>query len=138
MQSSALLIMPGCALASRTPVPPPEAGVDGARGLMQRFVDLMYQQRRVRAAFESCVVPSGFIDHTADLPGGGGRASVMAQLRTQLAGPDLQVDLQHLAVDGDTAVVHLLVRAGDAPPARRVDIFRIAGDRIVEHWGVGG
>lgn len=132
--------MPGCAVAS-VRGSTTRAEVDHAsaatRRVIERFVDLMYRRRQVRAAFESCVVATGFLDHGP--AGFGSRATAMKLLAPKLGDPQAQVEVLHLVVDGDIGMVHLRVRLpGSAAPTPRVAIFRVAEGRIVEHWGVVG
>jgi predicted SnoaL-like aldol condensation-catalyzing enzyme len=104
-----------------------------ARQVFERFVDLMYRRRQVRAAFESCVVREGFLDHG----GFRSRASAMTALAPQLGPATPQMQLLHSVCDGDIGMVHLAVPRDDGgPPGARVEIFRMADGRIVEHWSV--
>ena len=130
MLSSATLLMPGCAVASAVQRPPAEPS---ARAVFERFVDLLYRRRQVRAAFESCVVARGFVDHGAACFGS--RAGAMAQLGEHFARDDAQVQVLHTVFDGDVGMVHVQLTPRDGQPVhRRVDIFRVAEGRIVEHW----
>ena len=105
--------------------------------MLQRFVDLLFRRRQVRAAFESCVVATGYRDHA--WPGRGNRAGVMGALSARLADAQLTIEVLHLMVDGDLGMVHLRCRhAGQARADDRVEIFRIDQGRIVEHWSVAG
>lgn len=130
----ATLIMPGCAVASRAE-PRKLAASDTARATFEHFVDLLYRRRQVRAAFETCVVAHGYRDHA---PGGfGSRSSAMAALGQTLGAGGALVEVLHSVFEGDIGMVHLAVRHGaGAAPSARVEIFRVANGRIVEHWGV--
>ncbi len=104
-----------------------------ARAVFERFIDLLYRRRQVRAAFESCVVREGFLDHG----GFRSRASAMAVLAPQLAPERQLVQVLHTVFEGDIGMVHLAsAEAAGAAPQARVEIFRIAQGRIVEHWSV--
>jgi predicted SnoaL-like aldol condensation-catalyzing enzyme len=132
MPGSAQLIMPGCAIASSATTvraqPPSQA-----REVLERFVDLMYHRRQVRAAFESCVVREGFIDHA----GFGSRAAAMDSVAADLRPAEGRAEVLHLVCEGDIGMVHLAVPAHeDRPAGARVEIFRVAAGRIVEHWSV--
>lgn len=140
----ARLVMPGCAVASsrrRTASVP--GGQDGAREVFERFVDLLYRRRQVRAAFETSVVAVGFVDHAQGGPAGpakggsAGRASSMAGLARRFGAPSLRIELLHAVFEGDIGMVHVRELAeGDEAPRRRVDIYRVRGLRIAEHWAV--
>lgn len=135
----AVLVMPGCAMAAapRYDVPAPAAAPQG-REVFERFVELLYRQRRVRQAFECCVVASGYVDHAA--PGHvphASRAQAMQALRRRFADPALDIEVLHTVYDGDVGMVHLRLHDGAAAePIGRVEIWRVAGGRITEHWSV--
>jgi predicted SnoaL-like aldol condensation-catalyzing enzyme len=67
-----------------------------------------------------------------------GLASLKAFLDTvKVASPDARHDVKRALVDGDLVAVHVhVVRFPGDPGLAVVDIFRVAGDRIVEHWDV--
>lgn len=124
--------------SNRAPVAPPVAPpvrsglVDDPHQLMERFIDLFYRRRQVRAAFESCVVRTGFRDHDPSRPGG--RQAAIEMLARKLAEPDFFVEVERVFLDGDRAVVHTWVGSG-TDRHQRLDLFRIDAGRIVEHWG---
>lgn len=123
---------PGLVVASV--LRPPAAGSSAARAVFERFVDLLYHRQQVRAAFESCVAREAFVDHG----GFRSRAAAMSALAPQL-GPGGQAPrVLHTVFEGDIGMVHLVpsVLEGDAPARPRVEIFRVADERIVEHWSV--
>jgi predicted SnoaL-like aldol condensation-catalyzing enzyme len=141
MQPAGAIFIPGLVVASYSANQPAalaaSAVAAGAREVFERFVDLMYRRHQVRAAFESCVVREGFIDHA----GFRSRAAAMTNLAPQLGPAGSQPQLLHTVFDGDIGMVHLSVpQAAELPnaqPARtRVEIFRVAEGRIVEHWSV--
>ncbi len=105
------------------------------RAIVETFVDLLYRQRDVRRAFETCVVPVGYIQHNPGLPDG--RDAAIAALAPNFSAPGFRIDPLHVLVDGDHAVVHLkAVPAPGARPAAVADIFRLENGLIVEHWDV--
>lgn len=133
--------MPGCAVASaRVSAVRGDAELSATaatRAVIERFVDLMYRRRQVRAAFESCVVAVGFRDHGP--AGFGSRATAMKLLAPKLGDPRTEVEVIHIAVDGDIGMVHVQVRFPAASASMpRVEIFRVVDGRIAEHWGVAG
>ena len=67
-----------------------------------------------------------------------GLASLKAFLDTvKVASPDAKHYVKRALVDGDLVAVHVhVVRFPGDPGLAVVDIFRVAGDRIVEHWDV--
>jgi predicted SnoaL-like aldol condensation-catalyzing enzyme len=57
------------------------------------------------------------------------------------ARPRAHLVVKHIFVDGDYVIVHAYLAGahlvpGPDPQGASVDIFRIQGDRIAEHWGV--
>jgi predicted SnoaL-like aldol condensation-catalyzing enzyme len=132
-----MLPMAGCVVASSRGLSAVAAGTtdtQGTRAVVERFLDLLYRRRQARAAFESCVVASGFRDHVGG--GRGSRAAAAGLLAERFSGDGLQVSVERLVVEGDTAMVHLRCRDGSAPQIDRVEIYRVLNDRIVEHWSV--
>jgi len=78
------------------------------------------------------------------------KAAAIAFFAARLKGlPDLTVSIEASVIEGDRAAAsfvyegtHQGVYFGVAPTGRRLrftscDIFRVADDRIVEHWGMG-
>ncbi|WP_129792929.1 nuclear transport factor 2 family protein [Sphingosinicella sp. CPCC 101087] len=105
------------------------------REIVERFVDLLYRQGRVREAFET-YVHEDYIQHNplaAD-----GRAAAIAALEPYFASqPEAVREVHRIIVDGDLAAVH--VRARQNPQDRGVaivDIVRLDNGKIVEHWDV--
>ena len=109
------------------------AGVTAAnRVVIAGFVDLMFRQKQVAVAFETYVAPD-LIQHNATL--GQGRAASVAALAPMFARPSARFDVRHTLVDGNLAAVHY---HGHIDPnhagAAVMEIFRLSGGRIVEHW----
>jgi steroid delta-isomerase-like uncharacterized protein len=92
-----------------------------------------------------------YVNHNPPpFPGlGGDRESQVRAIRGMAEGiPDARAKIHHLVAEGDTVVVHDLVRgthqgelAGVPPTGREVTaefihIFRIREGRIVERWGL--
>jgi predicted SnoaL-like aldol condensation-catalyzing enzyme len=134
MSLTATLVMPGCAVATGH-TPRDGASEDSARAVFERFVDLLYRRRQVRAAFESCVVATGYIEH---VPGGfGSRAQAMATLGQRFSSTGLDLQVLHTVFEGGVGMVHLTVRNHAAVAHQhRVEIFRVVKGRISEHWAV--
>lgn len=132
--SGSVVIMPGCVIASAAAAA--AAPTDHrAKETFDRFVDLMYRRRQVRAAFESCVAREGFIDRS----GFASRATAMAALAPRLGPTAPPIVVVHAICEGDIGMVHLVDAPADgSEPRARVDIFRMAEGRIVEHWSVAG
>jgi predicted SnoaL-like aldol condensation-catalyzing enzyme len=103
----------------------------GDHAWLDRFCDLFYRQKRVRDAFDAHVAPD-YIQHSAGI--GQGREAAIAALEPMFARPTFQATPIATLVDGTLALVVLDVRVGAEVRALVLDLFRLAGDRIVEHW----
>ena len=131
----------GLALALALPAATPaaaqatEAPALTNREIVERFIDLLYRQGRVREAFET-YVHEDYIQHNPLAPDG--RAAAIAALEPYFASqPDAVREVHRIIVDGDLAAVH--VRTRQNPQDRGfaiVDILRVENGKIVEHWDV--
>ena len=104
------------------------------RRLVSEFVHEFYDQRDVRGAFERYVALD-YIQHNPNIPDG--REAAIVALTPLFANRDMHLEVRHVVVDGDMAVVHLLAR--ESPTAREAavaDVFRIQAGKIVEHWDI--
>jgi predicted SnoaL-like aldol condensation-catalyzing enzyme len=105
----------------------------GRRAFFEGFVDLMYRQRDVRAAFDGYVAED-YVQHNPSLPDGPAAArDVLAQ---KFAEPGFSIDVVRMLVDGDLCALHVRPCHDGVPSAAVVDIYRAEGDRVVEHWDV--
>ena len=103
------------------------------RTLITEFARLFYLERDVRAAFETFVAP-GYLQHNPGLPDG--RDAAIAALAPMFADPDFHADLKRVLADGDYGLIHLHGYRGDESGGAVMDLYRVAGGRIVEHWDV--
>lgn len=104
------------------------------RADFERFCDLFYTQKRVRAAFEF-LVSQNYIQHNPNIPDGPEPAIEMLTPKFD-GSPDASFEIQRMLVDGDLAMVHVKASRPGKPDAAVADIYRFAGGRIVEHWDV--
>ena len=104
------------------------------RADFERFCDLFYTQKRVRAAFEF-LVSDDYRQHNPTIPDGPEAAIAMLTPKFDLS-PEASFEIQRILVDGDLAMVHVKASRPGAPDAAVADIYRFDGDRIVEHWDV--
>lgn len=143
---SCLILLAATAAVPAAPPPPHTAGEALAAGrdyarqtarnrtAFYTFVRLYYDQRRIREAFEKYVAP-GYIQHNPGIADG--REAAIAWLERMTAGSTVKMDIRHILVDGDYAVVHLLASQGPADPGHAImNIFRMKDGLIVEHWDV--
>ncbi len=105
------------------------------REVVDQFIDTFYRQKRVREAFEAWVHPD-YIQHKPTLPDG--REPVIAFLEGLLQRfPDRTFTIKRILADGDLVAVHYHSQATPEDLGFAVvDIFRVEGCRMVEHWDV--
>ena len=104
------------------------------RAIVARFVDLFYQKKLVREAFETYVVED-YIQHNPNIADG--REAAIRALGPMFSNPTFTVEVKRDLVDGDMAVVHLHARSSPEERGGAVmDMFRLENGKIVEHWDV--
>jgi predicted ester cyclase len=115
--------------------------------LVHRFIQELFTQGDL-GAIERYVDPA-FVNHDPPFPGApaGPEGWRVAEEAFRRACPDWHSDLEQLVAEGDVVVERFTARGthrGElmgVPPTGReltlpgINIFRIAGDRIVERWG---
>lgn len=105
------------------------------RQVVTRFMNTLYVEHKVREAFETWVDP-GYIQHNPMAQTG--RAAAIAFLEPFFAQhPDIHYEIHRIIADGPLVAVHShgQLGAGDRGFAV-VDILRVDGCRVVEHWDV--
>jgi predicted SnoaL-like aldol condensation-catalyzing enzyme len=103
------------------------------REVVTAFARQFYDERDVVGAFTRFVAPD-YIQHNPTIADG--RDAAMAALAPTWARPELQLAVRSILIDGDTAVLLIDGQFGAAVRFGVVDIYRLAGDMIVEHWDV--
>ena len=104
------------------------------RRIVEQFVDAFYRRKNVREAFMSFVAVD-YVQHNPTIADG--REAAIAALEPMFSRPEAQFDVKRILVDGNLAAVHLHGRpSADAPGGAVVDLFRLEGGKIVEHWDV--
>lgn len=107
----------------------------------QRNLDLVLEMyNQVLVPFDSSKVDKyispDYVQHSSLAPPG---RDALKQFLDMIRGqsPDARTEIKRAFVDGDHVVchVHVMRHAGD-PGLAVVDIFRVAGNLIVEHWDV--
>jgi predicted SnoaL-like aldol condensation-catalyzing enzyme len=103
--------------------------------VVTRFLQTFYIEKQVRRAFETWVAP-GYIQHNPMAKTG--RDAAIAFLEPFFANtPGLSYELKRIIADGNLVAVHARMKM--APEDRGsavVDILRVEGCKIVEHWDV--
>lgn len=134
-----LLAAPASAGFKPAPPVPDEAPADfctmSPREVVEAFIPLFYEQKNATEAFARWVHPD-YIQHNPMAPDGAAAAVGFLQPFFD-ASPDMRYTVHRVIVDGDMAAVHnhLQMNAEDRGSAV-VDIFRVEGCKIVEHWDV--
>jgi predicted ester cyclase len=97
------------------------------------------------------VLAEDYLDHDIPGVGEGGRKELVAAVQAvRAAFPDVAPTLGPILAEGDLVAVRVeahgshtgtpfppgIPASGTAVAWKEVDIFRCAGDRIAEHWGV--
>jgi predicted SnoaL-like aldol condensation-catalyzing enzyme len=107
----------------------------------QRNLDLVLKMyNEVLVPFDSSKVDRyispDYVQHSSLAPPGCAALKEFLDFIRQRS-PDAQTHIKRSFVDGDHVIchVHVIRHAGD-PGLAVVDIFRVAGDYIVEHWDV--
>jgi predicted SnoaL-like aldol condensation-catalyzing enzyme len=110
-----------------------ESATVPVREVVTSFARQFYDERDVVGAFTRYVAPD-YIQHNPGIADG--RDAAIAALAGTWGSPDLRLAVRSILVDGDTAV--LLIDGQFGPDVRFgvVDIYRLVGDTIVEHWDV--
>jgi steroid delta-isomerase-like uncharacterized protein len=117
-----------------------------ARAIAQRFFDEVVNGRNLDAVDE--LIAPDFVEHEElpDLaPGREGVKQFFEMIRAGL--PDFRMELEDLIAEGDKAVARSALTGthsgefmgipatGRSVHVQVIDIVRISGGRIVEHWG---
>jgi predicted SnoaL-like aldol condensation-catalyzing enzyme len=103
------------------------------KALVLAFYQQLFGDKDV-AAIER-YVSEGYIQHNPGVPTG--RAAIQQLFSKVFAGaPKTKVDIRRVAADGDLVWLHVRAPGPDGRLSAVVDIFRVEGERIVEHWDV--
>ena len=103
--------------------------------MVSRFINQFYVEKKVREAFETWVDP-GYIQHNP--MAATGRAAAIEFLEPFFArNPAVSYSIKRIIADGDVVAVHSHGKFGrDDRGIAVVDILRVQGCKIVEHWDV--
>lgn len=126
---------------------PKREGAVEPREVVRRFVE-EYQEKRDPAAFEEFLSPD-VVDHTP-MPGTAGGAEGVRQIFGMLwsALPDMHVEVHDQIAEGDKVVTYKsfagthegelfgVPATGKAVHLDLIDIVRVQGGKIVEHWNI--
>jgi predicted SnoaL-like aldol condensation-catalyzing enzyme len=107
-----------------------------AKALVLDFYKLALTDRRPKDAFAR-FASADFVDHAASVPGGSrdDSAAALEALFAQMPGGKWTI--VRSAAENDLVFLHVRVNpAPGAPEVAIAEIFRVQGDKIVEHWDV--
>jgi predicted SnoaL-like aldol condensation-catalyzing enzyme len=111
-------------------------GVAANRKLVTEFIQAFYNDKDFDHA--KSLLTEDFVNHH---PGVGvGRERTVSTFRQFGAEPypDFHLTVRRMVAEGDYVWTHSLVKASpEAPDVVVVDIWRIAGGLLAEHWDVG-
>jgi predicted SnoaL-like aldol condensation-catalyzing enzyme len=103
--------------------------------VVTRFVTTLYVDKKVRAAFETWVDP-GYIQHNPLAQSG--RDAAIGFLEPFFAQhPEINYSIKRIIAEGNLVVVHSHGKfSADDRGIAVVDILRVEGCKVVEHWDV--
>ena len=103
--------------------------------IVTRFMTTFYVDKKVREAFETWVDP-GYIQHNP--MAATGREAAIGFLEPFVAQhPDMHYSIKRIIADGNLVAVHSHgTMGGDDRGMVVVDILRVKGCKVVEHWDV--
>jgi predicted SnoaL-like aldol condensation-catalyzing enzyme len=103
--------------------------------VVTRFMTSFYIDKQVRKAFETWVDP-GYIQHNP--MAATGRAAAIAFLEPFFANnPNMAYSIHRIIADGNLVAVHASGKMGPTDRGMSVvDILRVEGCKVVEHWDV--
>jgi steroid delta-isomerase-like uncharacterized protein len=120
--------------------------IEANKAVVMRVVEEMWN-RGDAAAVDELIAPD-MVEHGAFGAGTGGRDDARDTIgRFRAAFPDLRLEAEHVIAEGDEVVLHWVGRgthqgefmgmlpSGATVTARGLDIYRIQGGQVVEHWG---
>jgi predicted SnoaL-like aldol condensation-catalyzing enzyme len=127
--ATALLVLPAAAWCS-----PADQCSEPNEILVAEYYDLAINQKDFAAA--SKYMGSQYIQHNPAAPDGPeGLEQFIGYLRENL--PDYRSEIKRCFSDGDFVILHVHNKpTPDATGKAIVDIFRLEGGKVVEHWDV--
>jgi predicted ester cyclase len=148
LSTAVALLAAGIELRAAPPAIETEAAM---RAIVVRFYDAVNETIRTGdTSHLAATVAADFVDHQArpgTAPGRPGLERFLFSLRATF--PELRLEVEEVIIDGDQVVARVAVRGAPyglfvgiplpSPWAHwgAIDVFRLAGGRIVERWGSG-
>lgn len=106
------------------------------KAVVLAFYKLALQDFKPAEAFARYTTPD-FVEHSADTAGGTAQATVKFLEDLIKKFPEPKWEIVRTIAEGDLVFLHVRVTpAPKAPPIAVAEVFRVRGDKIVEHWDV--
>jgi predicted SnoaL-like aldol condensation-catalyzing enzyme len=106
--------------------------------IVTAFVDLAFVQGKAVEAAQRYIAADKYIQHNPQSPDG--REAFIKGFAAFVEKSGLRCQIKRVIADGDLVAVHSHCKEKPASSKDRgsavVDIFRVEGERIVEHWDV--
>lgn len=106
-----------------------------AKQVVLKVCELFEQQRGMEAA-ETYFSPD-YIEHNPEIPNGNleGFKAVLRRERMDKPGSrDVRVSVLRVIAEGDHVGVHMRCEEPGSPPLMIMEIYRVSGGLVVEHW----
>jgi len=105
---------------------------DFNKALVSRMYQELFGDKNIEAADK--YIAENYIQHNPSVADG--RAALKEALKAWFTNaPKEKVDIQRMAADGDLVFIHTRSKMG-GKTFSIIDIFRIEGDKVAEHWDV--
>lgn len=107
--------------------------------VVTQFMHEFYIEKKVRSSFEKWVDP-GYIQHNPYAQTGR-EAAIQFLTKFVEGNPGQKTDIRRIIADGNIVAVHSHGWQEDGTPEQKrgfavVDIFRVEGCKVMEHWDV--
>lgn len=107
--------------------------------VVTQFMHEFYIEKKVRSSFEQWVDP-GYIQHNPYAQTGR-EAAIQFLTKFVEGNPGQKTDIRRIIADGNLVAVHSHGWQEDGTPEQKrgfavVDIFRVEGCKVMEHWDV--
>ncbi|WP_426791907.1 nuclear transport factor 2 family protein [Sphingobacterium sp. WOUb80] len=129
----------GCSSGAKPPLIDKDTSVEvvDVKETNKKVVLDFYQQMfgdKDTAAVDKYILPS-YIQHNPDVPDGA-EAFKSAAVKWFKGSPKIKIDAQHIAAEGDLVFLHVRDKNANGTVTSTIDIFRLEGGKIAEHWDV--
>ena len=136
--AAALVAMTGCgqqsSLAQESSAVRQSSALEENKRIATEFYDAAINRKDFKAA--SQYLGSGYKQHNPTAADGAeGLLKFIDFLKTRY--PEQRGEIKRVIAEGDLVVLHVHSTRGDGTPGRAiVDIFRVDGGKVAEHWDV--